>query len=190
MIYRDPMGNPDAKATIGYVKCYPIGTKGYFSLSRVSDAPLKRWKEDICVNDIVTEMEREGWICVVHKDGYNMPRLDCIHRETQELIDKEKAENEKVFINAERGYIHFGCIPQGNKSYNHRDNCYEDGLSCFNAEFATNGLYRLFLTDVLRVSYYTVMDRQAYRVYGNVIAFGADGEPLLAVDSYTKIGDK
>ena len=132
-------------------------------------------------------MEEDGFTCSVRKDGYNNPVIDCVHVDTQAVIDAAKAEQSKKFSGAERGYIRFGELPEGGRSKNFRDDVLESGVSCFDAEIATDGSYRILLTPALQVTYLTVMDRDAYRLYGERIGTGADGEPLLRVEKAERI---
>ena len=185
MIYRDAIGRPNAEANISI--CGGLTGPAYYSLSRVNDAPAHKWNGDTNPADIIAEMEADGWRCTLRKDGYNRPVINCIHLETQAVIDAAKAQSEAIFADAERGYIRFGGLPGGGKSHNHRDNTLEAGVSCFDAEIATDGSYRLLLTPVLEVSYLTVADRPAYRLYGDRVGTGADGEPLLRVDKAVKL---
>ena len=75
----------------------------------------------------------------------------------------------------------------GGRSRNHRDNTLEAGISCFEAEIAPGGGFPLLLTSVLEASYLTVADRPAYRLYGERVGTGADGEPMLRVDYAVKM---
>ena len=185
MIYRDAIGRPNAEAQISMFG--GIFDPAYYSLSHVSDCPDRKWSGDTDPADIMAEMEADGWRCALRKDGHNQPVINCIHLETQAAIDAAKAETQAKFAGSERGYIRFGNLPEGGKSRNHRDNTLEAGVSCFEAEIATSGDFRLLLTPVLEVSYLTVADRPAYRLYGERVGTGADGEPLLRVDSAVKL---
>lgn len=188
-IYRDAIGRPSSEATISvYGAQYgAAGTGGYLALSATSDAPSRRWdylSHD--VSHIVAEMESDGWQCVVGKDGYNAPIIQCTHIATQAVIDQaQKLSNDK-FANAERGYIRFGKCPQDGRSINHRDNTQEAGVSVFEAEFVGKD-YRLLVNNVLEVTYVSVMDRPAYRIYGEAVGTGADGEPVLRVTKSVKL---
>lgn len=189
-IYKDCLGIPNSKATISvFGASYGQPGKGRLVLSTVSDCPAKEWpylSKD--VSHIVAEMEAEGWECVVGVDGYNAPRIDCTHKETQALIDATRAEDDAKFKNAERGFIRFGKCPENGHSINHRDNIPEAGISVFEAEFCQGGKeYRLLSNTYLYATYLTVKDRPAYRVYGEVIGTGADGESVLKVSKVVKL---
>lgn len=186
MIYRDALGRPDAKATasmFGGFGPYPA----YYSLSHTSDCPERKWSGDTPAEQIAAEMAADGWRCNIYKNGFGQPVIDCIHIETQAVIDAAKMADAARFAGAERCYIRFGAPPESGHSRNHRDNILEAGVSCFDAEIAADGAFRLLLTPVLEVSYLTVADRPAYRLYGERIGTGADGEPLLAVSDAVKL---
>ena len=188
-IYRDCLGNPDATANISvFGASYGNPGTGYLSLSATSDCPQRKWdyvSRD--VSEIVAQMDAEGWHCTVDKDGYNAPIIRCTHIETRNHIDMEKAKDDVTFKNAERGFIRFGDCPKDGKSFNHRDRVYEDGVSVFEAEFAGKDYRLLFDNHVLMPSYLSVCDRPAYRIYGDVIGTGADGEPLIKVSKAVKL---
>lgn len=199
MIYRDVLGRPVAGVTVSFQRerssrVLDPGTKewrvqvdpSYFYTSSVCDYPARQWSGDTPVSSIVADMEADGFSCEVKRNGYNLPVIICVHRETQALIDGAKAAADQKFASSSKGFIRFGRVPENGRSKNHRDGTLEAGVSCFEAEFAEDGSYRLLLTPVLEVSYLTVRDRQAYRLYGEEIGTGADGEPLLRVDRFEK----
>lgn len=185
MIYRDAIGRPNAEANISMYG--GLMSPAYYSLSHVNDCPDRKWSGDTAPETIAAEMEADGWQCTICKDRYGRAKIDCIHLETQAAIDAAKAQVSAKFLGAERGYIRFGGLPAGGQSRNHRDDTLEAGVSCFDAEIAADGSYRLLLTDMLEVSYLTIADRPAYRLYGERIGTGADGEPLLRVDRAVKM---
>lgn len=182
MIYRDPLGRPFAKGTISVFG--GTGSPKRYCFRAPSDAPEKQWRHETDIDTIINDMP--DWDCTVRKDGRGEYVIDCIHRETQAAIDKIRRASEKTFANAERGYIRFGDLPKNGHSINHRDNTPEKGVSAFEAEFVVNK-YRLILTPALEVSYLTVCDRPAYRLYGEVVGTGSDGEPLLRVAKTKKL---
>lgn len=183
-IYKDCLGRPNAE---GIISVFGTIETGYLAFSSVSDAPYKKWPyESKNVSDIVAEMEADGWECKVGFDGENAPFIKCIHKETQKLINDLKVESEKKFKNAEKGFIRFGDCPKNGKSFNYRDNIPEKGVSVFEAEFV-NKEYRVILTPVLEATYLLVKNRPAYRLYGEVVGTGADGEPVIKVSKKIKL---
>lgn len=192
MIYRNCLGMLESAASISISGGLPLKNGGktdrYYCLSTtIKGYPSKRWNIDTPIEDIVREMNADGFACKVSKDGFGNERIACTHTETQTVMDALKDEQDQRFSGATRGYVRFGELPEGGRSRNYRDDILENGVSCFDAEFSDGGEYRLLLTPVLEVSYLTVYDRQAYRLYGDVVGTGADGEPLLRVDRLEKI---
>jgi len=183
-IYHDSLGRPEAIADIALYYDY-FNKTSRFALTTLSDAPKPKWvaKDDINQQaiEIAQEMESNGWDCTISKDGYNKPVIRCVHIATEKLIYKKANEQKAKSENAEAGYIRFGEIPKNGISKNYRDNTNEKGLSVFEAEFVGND-YRVKLTPVLEVTYLNVMQRQAYRVYGERVATGADGEPIIKLE--------
>lgn len=184
-LYANALGCYEAKASVS-----AIGSK--YCFSTVSDAEYRSWQiagtHAEIIGAIIDELERDGWTCTMRRDGFNHPALSCVHRDTQSAIDEIKNAQEAKFAGAEHGYVRYGTMPKCGYSINHRDNEREAGVSVFEAEFAADGSFRPILpTHVLEMSYVTVMDRQAYRVYGEVVGTGADGEPVLKVNKTRKI---
>ena len=186
-IYRNSIGGLEDGLTIS-ATTNPVYTSEikYFSTSSVSDAPNRKWDGTTSVDSMVYDMVAAGWTCEVRKDGHGNPVINCTHIETKAAIDKMKKAEEAKFADADQGYIRYGEIPKSGKSWNFRDNCPEDGVSVFEADFAKDGSYRPILNDVLTVSFLNVSDRQAYRIYGDVVGMGADGEPLINVSKAVK----
>jgi hypothetical protein len=191
MILRNILGDPIANACISvFGSNYGTPGTGYFSLSTISDyeGKSKRWPyESKDISHIVDEMESSGWSCVVSQDGYGAPVIDCIHLETQEYIDELTEEYKSKFKNSTKGYIRFGKCPKDGFSTNHRDGTLESGVSVFEAEFAGRDYRVIIDSPALECAYVSVMDRPAYRVYGEVIGSGADGEPVLKVSRIRKL---
>lgn len=132
MIYKNPLGEPDPRATVSIFG--GIFEAPYYAMSVTSDAPIRKWAGDTPVQDIVADMEADGWLCATHKNGLGQIVIDCLHAETQALIDEIKAKQTEKFAGAERGYIRFGELPEGGYSWNFRDDRPEAGVSCFDAE--------------------------------------------------------
>ncbi|HNX81688.1 MAG TPA: hypothetical protein PKL77_06035 [Candidatus Omnitrophota bacterium] len=198
-VYRDALGRPVSKATISISSgdVFNNGQRNYRFSSVIDRKKIpyngfgvynkETEKED--VDRIVAQMNDNGWDAKISKNGFNESVISLTHRDTQRLMDEtKKAENNK-FSNAEKGFIRFGKPPETGKSINFRDNQPEDGVSVFRAEFAGEE-YRMKLNPILEASYLTVMNRPAYRVYGEVIGSGSDGEPIMKVTKSVKLGEK
>lgn len=188
-IYRNTLGHPESQAIVSvFGSDYGRPGTGYLSLSTTSDAPSKKWDYvSLDISNIVNELNAEGWDCIVDKDGYNAPKIYLTHRETQQVIDRQLAITDIEFKNAKTGYIRFGKPPKNGQSHNYRDDCPEPGVSVFNAQFASNGNYRLIVNHVEIASYYSVCDRPAYRIWGKKIGTGVDGEPCLKISKIKKL---
>jgi len=189
-LYKDCLGILNSKATISvFGSNYgQVGT-GSLVLKTTNNCPENgtRWPYiSADVSDIISQMELNGWECTTKLDGYNAPVINCIHIETQNAIDAKLQKINDKFANAELGYIRFGKCPKNGISINHRDNTPENGVSVFEAEFVGKE-YRLLLTDFLQVTYVSISDRPAYRIYGDVVGIGADGEPVLKVKKSVKL---
>lgn len=155
MIYRDAFGRPDALATVSMFG--GIFAPAYYSLSHINNCPDRKWSGDTPAEAIAAEMEADGWRCSIRKNGFGQPVIDCVHSETQSVIDAKQAADNAKFSDAERGYIRFGAPPAGGRSRNHE------------------------------VSYLAIADRPAYRLYGERVGTGSDGEPVLRVDRAIKL---
>lgn len=199
MVYRDVFGRPDARVDISYFGgCMSDGyyasnsgiydPDGTYASRGIISYPSRKWDGNTPIESIISEMENDGFVCEVKKNGYGKPIIKCIHKETQTIIDAKKQEQDQKFIEAVPGFVRFGELPEGGRSKNHRDDLFEAGVSCFHAEFAKDGSYRLLLNPILEVSYYSVSNRTPYRLYGDIVGTGADGEPLLHVTHYEEIG--
>lgn len=94
---------------------------------------------------------------------------------------------------AKQAYIRYGGLPKERKSYNSREDIYEDGVSVYRAtvyaaEATTSKGNTLILdrytldldgVDFASTMFITKSERAAYVVEGDEIGTGADGEPIL-----------
>lgn len=181
MIYRNALDIPEAEGTI-------YEEKNYWYFHAVSNAPEKKWEKPVTMDDIENNMIAEGWkIIKSRKNPCGMMVINVEHIETAEYIAKKKKATEEKYAGAEKGFVHFGNIPKSGKSHNYRDDVDEAGLSCFAAEFAKDGSWRVIADTKLTVTLANVADRKAYRVWGEVVGTGADGEPLILVEKSRKL---
>lgn len=81
-------------------------------------------------------------------------------------------------------YVRFGDIPEGERSYNHTDECHEDGVSVYDAEIESvpqesdaAGMFVPVGTKTLQII--MLAQRDTYLVTGEEVGTGVDGEPLL-----------
>lgn len=92
---------------------------------------------------------------------------------------------------AEKGYIRFGDIPESGKSYNYRDNFYEEGVSAYHAIFYSDGDYEILSHNPFEMyGMRLYSNRPVYRLYGEEIGTGSDGEPILRVDNAVKLDER
>lgn len=67
-------------------------------------------------------------------------------------------------------FVRFGNLPNGGRSYNHRDKTEEDGVSVYEVK---GGVIQF-------VGFYCdFAERPAYRGKGVIVGWGSDGEPLV-----------
>lgn len=94
-----------------------------------------------------------------------------------------KPDAEPELPGAEFGFLRFGEPPASGFSQNKILDIPEKGVSCFHAEIAPNGDYQFTQrTPVLCEDVMLLTDeykRPLYRLYGEVVGHGWDGEPLL-----------
>jgi len=81
-------------------------------------------------------------------------------------------------------YVRFGDIPEDERSYNHTDECYEDGVSVYAAEVESvpsasdaAGMFVPVGSKTLQIL--MLAHRDTYLVTGDRVGTGVDGEPLL-----------
>lgn len=80
-------------------------------------------------------------------------------------------------------YVRFGQPPEGGQSRNRRDGHLEAGVSCHRI-VRHGGQWYL---DDAGIGFTTLFDdRPQYRLHGDVVGTGSDGEPLLRVDRCTR----
>lgn len=142
------------------------------------------------VDNLISDMSDRGFeVSVKQKGTISDPRkmyVHFVHTETKEAAEQAKAERERKYT--EKGYVRFGKIPKGGKSYNYRDNFYEQGVSVFNAMFSADGDYIIKPQNGVQLfGMYEYKNRPAYRVFGKEIGVGSDGEPVLEVQRAIKI---
>ena len=111
---------------------------------------------------------------------------EVVHQATQAIISATEAAISDKFAIAEQGFIRFGTCPKSGKSRNNRDNCDECGVSVFEAQFA-GASYRVKVDALLEPTYQILKHRPAFRVYGDVVGTGADGEPVLKIKKVVKL---
>jgi hypothetical protein len=81
-------------------------------------------------------------------------------------------------------YVRFGDIPDDERSYNSTDECYEDGVSVYDAEVESvppesdaGGMFVPVGPKTLQIL--MLAQRDTYLVTGDRVGMGVDGEPVL-----------
>ena len=141
------------------------------------------------LEDAIGYCESVGFEIIERKqDGYGCPLIKLEHPETiaaaKALSERENAKWE----NAEHGYIRFGAIPKSGKSINYATGNTESGVSVFSADFLPDGEYRLTGLNANQLwSASSIRNRKVYRVWGDVVGSGSDGEPVVTVKKHKAI---
>ena len=188
--------------------------KAFYLMNAYHTEEFHAWPANTPVEQIVSELEQNGWECSV-KTGEDGIEIECTNHEALEtlfkLFSKIKSirgmadENvvcvdqligpempymfepdpEPELPGAEFGFLRFGEPPASGFSQNGLLGIPEKGVSCFHAEIAPNGDYQFTqMTPVLCEDVMLLTDeykRPLYRLYGEVVGHGSDGEPLLKV---------
>jgi hypothetical protein len=101
--------------------------------------------------------------------------------EPEPVADIDPAE-----VNDSDLYIRFGNIPEGERSYDNRNDCLEDGVSVYACERdatdedAPEGVDEAYyLAGTMLQTVFSLMTRDTYLVTGEQVGTGADGEPVI-----------
>lgn len=142
------------------------------------------------VDRLIEDMSDRGFEVSYKKQGtIRSPRkmtVKFVHTATKKAAEESRLAQEKKYT--EKGYVRFGDVPKGGKSYNYRDNFYEQGVSVFHAMFSADGDYIIKSQNGVQFfGMYAYANRPAYRVFGKEIGVGSDGEPILEVQRAIKI---
>jgi hypothetical protein len=81
-------------------------------------------------------------------------------------------------------YVRFGDIPEDERSWNSTDECYEDGVSVYDAEVASvpsdSDAHAMFVpVGPKTLQILMLAQRDTYLVTGDRVGTGVDGEPVL-----------
>ena len=215
MIYKNCLGALEYKASISIV-CNGLSPKEvktyshngekieieypYFVISALAEGfPLtnKRYaysnKEEYLakIEECISDMGELGFSVSSKRPsifGAPFVSIDFVHDETNGAAEKEKEKARSRRENGEEGYIRFGDVPKSGKSYNYRDNFFEKGVSAYHAVFFPDGGYEILQHNPFELfGAHLYSNRPAYRLYGEEIGTGSDGEPVLKVNRFVKI---
>lgn len=218
MIYKNCLGALEYKASISIVrnglsskevKTYSHNGEKieieypYFVISALAEGfPLtnKRYaysnKEEYLakIEECISDMRELGFSVSSKRPsifGAPFVSIDFVHDETKAAAEKEKEKARSRRENGEKGYIRFGDIPESGKSYNYRDNFYEEGVSAYHAIFYSDGDYEILAHNPFEMyGMRLYSNRPVYRLYGEEIGTGSDGEPILRVDNAVKLDER
>lgn len=198
MDFRLPISNGKAEL----MEKHTIDSRGRFDGYRITFHPAYGDVEEIItktVREAVGILNSRGYKCEYElKEGVSI--YNPFVFKNQELIDKYneqqrivKEHNDRIIKahddlinsvwevlkkNGKETYIRFGSIPESGRSFNFRDQMYEDGISCFKAY----KVGREYVVDVAG-GYFTFLGylkKQAYEITGDEMEHtGSDGEPVL-----------
>ena len=184
MIYPDVLGRLDPRGTVSTI--LPHGNTDWV-LSKISNAPEMRWAWGTSLETILTDLNQAGWDTEVTYPHYGCPpHIQVTHRATDAA-----QEASKIILagNGENGYIRYGDCPKSGHSVNHATDEPENGVSVYGAIFFENG-YQVSTPHYSTGTFLSVraQNRKIYRVWGNVVGHGSDGEPILKVTKTERIG--
>lgn len=172
--------------------CYPRLTLS--TAARGVDAPEFPMSADVTADDAIcsaTEWaNNNGYSAQVKVDGRGVRKLWLTHIATAAevaMLDEVRAAK---LAGAESGYLRFGNLPECGRSRNHANGEFEAGVSVYPAIFFDDGSYELsngYPTLLVGYISFRALDIPAYRVWGENVGAGSDGEPLLKVSKIEKL---
>lgn len=190
-------------------------TEECYVLTNRNLEPLHIWPISTPIEQIDAEMKEHGWTrfgkgdndsySYIHSEAVEALfdvfvegcRTNFIHNRfiIEELPFMGKSKSVPDIPNSEFGFIRFGEIPENGLSYSSWSGDFEKGVACFDAEVTHEGDYRLInMTYTLYSVYMDLMEespsRPVYRLYGDVIGHGWNGEPLVKVEKSERLTGK
>ena len=138
---------------------------------------------------MIEKLNALGFIVEVLKNRVGIEYIHAIHTETENARLEAQRKREEKSRTGVKGYIRFGDIPENGKSYNYRDGFFEDGVSAYNALFFEDGTYEIISNNDIQIfgSISYAAQSPKYRLYGEQIGLGSDGEPILKVERAERI---
>lgn len=199
LLYVNSLGGYEPAVAVGLIGATDyVGGKFVVSTGAVNNPNEGRWwpNQDGAVAQIMRWAEENGYDLVgtsrtyqnQPEDKYFSGRFE--HRETKKAKVLQKEKQAKKFEHAEPGFVRFGDLPEDGRSRNRATGACEVGVSVFRAEFAKDGSYRpIIRTPQEEISYLMLLcdDRPVYRVWGEVLGQGGDGEPVLKITDAKRI---
>lgn len=199
MLYVNSLGGYEPTVAVGLIDATDyMGGKFVVSTTAVNNPDEGMWwpNQDGVVAQIMKWAEENGYDLVGTsrtyqndpEDKYFSGRFE--HRETKEAKVLQKESMAEKFKCAEPGFLRFGDLPEDGRSRNRATSACEAGVSVFRAEFAQDGSYKpIIRTPQEELSYLMLLcdDRPVYRVWGEVLGQGGDGEPVLKITKAKRI---
>lgn len=195
MLIHDDCGHLIPKAYIIKTQSYIVENGKVVRDNVDGYAIAARFAENLDINEKFY-IEADAAVKALESRGYTVRFVhdfrgdywEGVHEETQRYIEeaeRKRLEAEKEWEGAEKGFLRFGKPPKGGRSYNTRDRLWEKGVSCYPAEFLQDGRWRIFLTDGQECqSMIYSAGGKPYRLYGEQLGVGSDGEPVIKLERY------
>ena len=198
-IHRDNLGSfaPKASLTIEYLDthgAYPYKVDEQYRVRYKLRSIFQDgkgwggWFDGIdfdSLDDAMKYMKENGYeVEESRKANYgDLQEYELIHNPTQEAMLKEQRITQEKWKDAKLVYLRYGLPPKEGKSYNTRDQFFEQGVSVYRGEMKTDGEVR-----ILRGGQHQMMGPVGYQsrgvdlyvVEGKEIGLGSDGEPVMS----------
>ena len=162
---------------------FPLANKKYFFEG------LDEYERKI--EEAIADMAALGFSCTKRRgtvQDTRLYRLEFVHDETKRAAEQKAVELAMKLNGGERGFVRFGEAPKSGKSYNYRDKFFECGVSVYHAVFFHDGSYEVLQHNPFELfGAHSYSSRPAYRLYGEEIGTGSDGEPVLKVTKSIKL---
>lgn len=118
--------------------------------------------------------------------------IEFTHILTNQKKEENSKEKERIAkLCTETGYLRYGELPKNGRSRNYATGELEEGVSCFNARFSPDNKYYMIKTETpplqIDALVLSIKCDKAYRLWGDRVGTGSDGEPLLKVKKKLEI---
>lgn len=178
MIHYDLLGRPAPGASVT-PEFHKYQVVRYLMYTEEGGDFVRQWPGDTPLEHIAADLDADGYDATIDRLRESVV---ATHRATAAEILRRQAAADIQYADSVDGFVRYGGLPPGGRSGNHRDQVREAGVSVFRARFASAGGWQVQLqSDAEHATWLNVRDRPAYRVYGDVVGFGSDGEPVLRV---------
>ena len=139
------------------------------------------FEERYTVESVQTSLD-DGVMTVEHiANGRTEADDGSVEYAAEDIADVDPSE-----ISDGELYIRFGAIPEGGRSYDNRNDQWEDGVSVYACERAETDEdapedvgEAYYLAGTMLQTVFALLTRDTYLVTGEQVGTGADGEPVL-----------